>query len=510
MPTVSAAWGIDKFNFTQAGAGAVKRLGSAKFAERISVCDYGATGDGVTNDLPFIQAAIDANPGKSIFFPAGSYKITGPILVSTDNTYLVGAGHNCTYIKNTHASGDAIKFYCTSTATKTTFINNVGLSGLYIMRNTAATVGASVRITRVNGGVFQDFISSDCPEGIIVEGGQMNSISRVKMFASGATFDLSSTANSALISFRETPSDDGNYQHCFTSTLTDFKMTSSKKTDTLISIGNCDGLQISSAYMASGYNSLVRLQGLRDGGNIAALSFHNIYFDAVNTGTGTNYIMEVPTNAHTSHVIYDVNFTGCIFGNTKSTCFLIRKPIARLSTVGCHFINTNSWAIDFEGDATTSHAIVSGCHFNNIGTLGGGKGTARFKDLVNLSFSGNVITNDLGVGYTLSLTGSFNVASVTGNSVKGNTADLSTSGATFTNGLVLAGNDSSSANTSSWKGLRFSNLAVTDTKTMDWYEEYSGDCGITFGGLSTGVNASVHLMRATRWGTGFHSSTLLL
>jgi hypothetical protein len=42
----------------------------------ISVTDHGAVGDGSTDDTTAIQAAIDANPGQSIFFPKGSYVIS--------------------------------------------------------------------------------------------------------------------------------------------------------------------------------------------------------------------------------------------------------------------------------------------------------------------------------------------------------------------------------------------------------------------------------------------------
>jgi hypothetical protein len=46
----------------------------------VNVLDYGATGNGITNDTAGIQAAIDAAQGtQQVFFPAGVYKVTSTL-----------------------------------------------------------------------------------------------------------------------------------------------------------------------------------------------------------------------------------------------------------------------------------------------------------------------------------------------------------------------------------------------------------------------------------------------
>ena len=58
-----------------------------KLDQYVSVKDFGATGDGVTNDTAAIQAA--ANTGGTLYFPDGTYEITHVDLSS--NTQLIGA-----------------------------------------------------------------------------------------------------------------------------------------------------------------------------------------------------------------------------------------------------------------------------------------------------------------------------------------------------------------------------------------------------------------------------------
>jgi hypothetical protein len=57
-----------------------------------NVRDFGAIGDGISDDTKAIQAAIDATKNGAVFVPAGRYKITDFIRIDKSNLVLRGAG----------------------------------------------------------------------------------------------------------------------------------------------------------------------------------------------------------------------------------------------------------------------------------------------------------------------------------------------------------------------------------------------------------------------------------
>lgn len=102
-------------SFTQAGTGAVARTVDAKLKDVVSVKDFGAKGDGTTDDTAAIQAALNSG-AKRVIFPAGTYLIgSGQGVVVKSNTAVSGYGAT---LKNTRfqnpssrtAKGDAL--YC--------------------------------------------------------------------------------------------------------------------------------------------------------------------------------------------------------------------------------------------------------------------------------------------------------------------------------------------------------------------------------------------------------------
>jgi hypothetical protein len=68
-----------KVTYTASGTGAAARTVDSKLGDTVSVKDFGAKGDGTTDDTAAIQAAINAVDLGTVFFPKGNYKTTAKL-----------------------------------------------------------------------------------------------------------------------------------------------------------------------------------------------------------------------------------------------------------------------------------------------------------------------------------------------------------------------------------------------------------------------------------------------
>ena len=94
-PVATNAMDASNVSYTPVGVDAVTTNVQAKLRQYVSVQDFGATGDGVTDDTDAINNALAIN--DAVYFPPGTYLTTGDIVVKGKN--LSGAGINVSTIK---------------------------------------------------------------------------------------------------------------------------------------------------------------------------------------------------------------------------------------------------------------------------------------------------------------------------------------------------------------------------------------------------------------------------
>lgn len=88
--------GSSVIGFLQAGSGAIARTVQAKLRDTVSVMDFGAVGDGVTDDTASLQAAL--NTGKTVLIPENiTLKVTATVFISAGAS-IVGASNQTSKI----------------------------------------------------------------------------------------------------------------------------------------------------------------------------------------------------------------------------------------------------------------------------------------------------------------------------------------------------------------------------------------------------------------------------
>lgn len=151
---LAASGGSALVGHIAAGAGATARTVQSKLRDFVSVKDFGAVGDGVTNDTAAIQAAIDyvaSLGGGQVFFPpvTGYYLVTGlalkqgVTLTSGMTAYGYAAGPVDTVRIGSNTAGWVID-------TPATAITSVGIIGLTITGPGAGTATGGVRFRNVS------------------------------------------------------------------------------------------------------------------------------------------------------------------------------------------------------------------------------------------------------------------------------------------------------------------------------------------------------------------------
>lgn len=181
-----------------------------KLAQYVSVKDFGAVGNNIANDTAEIQAALDYADtvnGCTVYFPEGTYLISGPLIVYSNTTIIMGGtvkvasmpigGYETVFITDPVSPADNIQFINpqidANNVVPTSGImvrygaTNVRVQGGYIRNcaNSAALPGG--RAFNIEGGTGTQNVTisgtniTDCWNGVSLAGGAAQANSNVSV-----------------------------------------------------------------------------------------------------------------------------------------------------------------------------------------------------------------------------------------------------------------------------------------------------------------------------------------
>lgn len=182
LATAGSSTGSALVGFIQdgAGAGAVARTSQDKLREIVSVKDFGAKGDGVTDDTAAIQTAINyaatfgSGFGGEVVFPTGQYRYT-TITISNSGVSLRGEG-KAALVKTT-AAGNGLLVIGPSGR-----IYGINISNLSFSAGVTQTSGAAIYMTNTGQCKLDNVTFTNFPFANW-RGFQSNNVSQITMTA---------------------------------------------------------------------------------------------------------------------------------------------------------------------------------------------------------------------------------------------------------------------------------------------------------------------------------------
>jgi len=306
----------------------------------VSVKDFGAVGDGVTDDTTAIQAAV--NRGGNIYFPQGTYKLLTGISVGSNTTINCDAG--VTF--DTSAGVGVYAFYATGTygtAYSLTADTTVGASTLTVSAGDGANLVAGDWVM-VQSETVYDTGYAGCKLGEIIQ--VENSVAGTITFKSplvGGPYTTAATAKIKKCNFIENVCINGGY-FVGSATPTIYNIAVRLNIAFACRIENVRGKYLN----GNGIN-------LRDSIFCSVDKVH--IEDSLDTGSG-----------------YGVNLTNCVQDTTvtNSTFTRCRHAVTNTGSVAAYgltrrvtYQNCKSYNTINTGDAFDTHSNAEDIVFNN-------------------------------------------------------------------------------------------------------------------------------------------------
>ncbi len=361
----------------------------------VNVKDYGATGDGSHDDLANINSAITAVPsGTTLYFPAGTYKITGTINVPAGKSIrFLGGGDGKSTIITNHGTLNMV----------TVGDWNTRFDDISFDASVSRTGGYAIDGTSLNGGFYivKMFINN-CSfnaqyNGVGIDG--------TLCYVNGCQF--TQTVNFGI------QFNGPNVNSMIHNTTMDG---SSPNAVAHIEVNQCGSLLISNCDIIRATSNL-RINPTSPNGAFSIYAI-NTFFD---TSPGSSVKFMGTGNIQRAKFVncwFSGSVTGCEFASTATTL-----PTA-IDFVNCDIFSNSAFGILLNGvqDISVSNSRIAGNATAGIRTNASSGSVTKFNLQDNtIGPTAGIGANGIGIDIVAGTYGGYNI---TGNDVRGNTSNL--------------------------------------------------------------------------------------
>jgi hypothetical protein len=419
--SLAASSGASLVGWIESGTGAVLRTVQDKLRESVSVKDFGAKGDGSTNDNTAIGLAITAlNAGtfKCLYFPAGSYIVSATFTITVNGAVLVGDGARTSIILQT-LNVDTFIF----TSTNPTSVDpNIGRIADIGMRDigvdyggiTAPTAGKAVTLIRPSRSRFSNVHISSVFNGIDISGGGGDNFFS-NLTVSGSYSWTVVANNSWLLRFtkyangiNEVPS-----EYFFENFNIKGSVTPNYLQNAII-IQCGDGIWFSNGHCGFTDQNDLWINAQNDASApISDIKFDHVYFDG-NFGGSTSGA-GIAINGSDTAYMEQITFIGCVSKIHNGHGVNNARGVVGLVFEGCQITYNGAYGVILNGTAATYNdgLIFRGNYINQNNANNSGSDAFTCSYTTSAQVSGNNVKGVLAKPHP----NGFNIGAATSNMV---------------------------------------------------------------------------------------------